>query len=107
MLAMEGEPVALRIISQAQQPLDNSYQRRDHCARMCQAIESFRTLEGHWRCEVLTVCHSGTSTHAPKHQDSMNMTAMVKRPRPTASAMRARPFVRGARSCTKHRSWSR
>ena len=30
------------------------------------------------------------------------MTAMVKSPRPTASAMRARPFVRGARSCTQH-----
>ncbi len=47
MPAMEGEPVALRIISEAQQPLDNSYQRRDHCARMCQAIESFRISKGH------------------------------------------------------------
>ena len=55
-----------------------------------------------WGCGVLTVCHSGTSTQAPKHQERMNMTAMVKSPRPTASAMRARPFVRGARSCNQH-----
>jgi len=47
------------------------------------------------------VCHSGTSTHAPKYQDRMNMTAMVKRPRPTASAIRAMPFVRAARSCNE------